>query len=78
MLLLNYARFALLVTGALLGSTYAFGSDNSTATSSLTPAATPSVINDIRPISTGGWLSPEYHFFFEYPLPIPPTKWPKL
>jgi hypothetical protein len=25
-----------------------------------------------------GWLSPEYKWFFEYPLPIPSVKKPKL
>jgi bilirubin oxidase len=32
--------------------------------------------NSSTPI--GGWLSPEYKWFFDYPLPVPPIKQPKL
>jgi bilirubin oxidase len=28
--------------------------------------------------SASGWLSPEYQWFFEFPLPIPPVKQSKL
>lgn len=30
------------------------------------------------PIPTGGWMSPEYKWFYQYPLPIPPVKNKKL
>jgi len=35
-------------------------------------------INPLIPKPNGGWISPEYKWFFEYPLPIPPQKAKKL
>jgi len=29
---------------------------------------------DTKPRPTGEWLSPEWKWFFEFPLPVPPTK----
>jgi bilirubin oxidase len=36
------------------------------------------VVPDDSSNPNGEWLSPEYKWFFDYPLPIPPTKQPKL
>jgi bilirubin oxidase len=36
------------------------------------------VVPDDPSTPNGEWLSPEYKWFFEYPLPVPPLKQPKL
>ncbi|KAF2865147.1 bilirubin oxidase [Massariosphaeria phaeospora] len=46
-------------------------------TSSTTPSATVDG-NSSAPRPTGKWISPEYKWFFEYPLPISPVKDSKL
>ncbi|KAH7385947.1 bilirubin oxidase [Pyrenochaeta sp. MPI-SDFR-AT-0127] len=51
---------------------------NVTETTSLLLASTTSSINDSLPTPSGRWISPEYKWFFEFPLPIPPVKSPKF
>lgn len=34
----------------------------------------PSPTDGRRPLQTENWISPEYKWFFEYPLPLPPVK----
>ncbi|KAK7185153.1 hypothetical protein DPSP01_000731 [Paraphaeosphaeria sporulosa] len=34
----------------------------------------PSPTDGRNPLETQGWISPEYKWFYEYPLPLPPTK----
>ncbi|KAH7380437.1 Cupredoxin [Phaeosphaeria sp. MPI-PUGE-AT-0046c] len=54
-----------------------FDLDNGTTTSSnlFTTTSTSTKGNETTPLQ---WLSPEYTWFFEYSLPVPPVKRPKL
>lgn len=65
----HYVLFGLLTSTFL--STNAFASDPLSNT--ILPASPFDNGTDDIPMS-GRWLSPEYKWFFEYPLPIMPTK----
>lgn len=47
---------------------------NRAAHTKLMDLTRPTPISEDEPRQTGGWLSPEYKWIFEYPLPIPPVK----
>ncbi|KAH7132250.1 Cupredoxin [Dendryphion nanum] len=54
------------------------GSLASNSTQFTQPTSTSRSVGLSRPKPTGSWISPEYTWIFEFPLPIPSAKSPKL
>lgn len=69
--------FLLLDTFTVAGPFLIFDLDNETVTSS-NPFTTTSPSTKDNETTPPQWLSPEYKWFFEFPLPIPQVKQPKL
>ncbi|KAF2822088.1 Cupredoxin [Ophiobolus disseminans] len=74
----NFTRGVLFTLSILATSIYALESSSQTSSSTVPSRSTSTGTDGGRVLPTGGWISPEYKWFFQFPLPMPPVKQPKL
>jgi hypothetical protein len=74
---MRFMRVILLIVGITTNASHALESYYK-AIADVVPTSTPSPVDGSRALPTGGWISPEYKWFFQFPLPIPSVKQPKL